>query len=77
MAAAVELWRDPDKKTPFDPPGAAGRMVYETALKAGVIVRPSGDTITIRPPLVLTRNEVDRLVSAVAAGIRQVQEQVP
>jgi len=44
MAAAVELWRDPHNKTPFDSPGAAGRIVYETALKAGVIVRPSGDT---------------------------------
>ena len=77
MAAAVELWRDPPNKTPFDPPGAAGRIVYETALRAGVIVRPSGDTITIRPPLVLTRNQVDTLVHAVAAGIRQVDEQVP
>lgn len=76
MAAAVELWRDRDRKTPFEPPGVAGQMVYETALKAGVIVRPGGDTILMRPPLVLTRNEVDRLVAAVAAGIRQVQEQV-
>jgi L-2,4-diaminobutyrate transaminase len=77
MAAAVELWRDPHNRTPFDPPGAAGRIVYETALKAGVIVRPSGDTITIRPPLVLTRNQVDTLVHAVDAGIRQVEEHVP
>jgi len=77
MAAAVELWRDPGRKKPFDPAGAAGRIVYETALKAGVIVRPSGDTISIRPPLVLTRNEVDKLVAAVAAGIRQTQEQLP
>ncbi len=74
MAAAVELWRDPVKKTAFDPVGLAGHVVYETALKAGVIVRPSGDTITIRPPLVLTRSEVDKLVSAVAAGIEQVRK---
>lgn len=77
MAAAVELWRDPHNKTPFDRPGVAGRIVYETALRAGVIVRPSGDTITIRPPLVLTRNQVDTLVHAVAAGIRRADEQVP
>jgi len=77
MAAAVELWRDPRNKTPYDPPGAAGRIVYETALKAGVIVRPSGDTITIRPPLVLTRNQVDTLVNAVATGICEVQKQIP
>jgi len=51
-------------------------VVYETALKAGVIVRPGGDTIMIRPPLVLTRNEVDRLVAGVTAGVRQVQERV-
>ena len=76
MAAAVDLWRDPDNKTPFDPPGIAGQVVYETALKAGVIVRPGGDTIMIRPPLVLTRNEVDRLVAGVTAGVRQVQERV-
>jgi len=76
MAAAVDLWRDRDSKTPFDPPGIAGQVVYETALKAGVIVRPGGDTIMIRPPLVLTRNEVDRLVAGVTAGVRQVQERV-
>ncbi|MBI2319806.1 MAG: aspartate aminotransferase family protein [Betaproteobacteria bacterium] len=76
MAAAVELWRDPGRKQPFDVPGAAGRVVYETALKAGVIVRPSGDTITIRPPLVLTRDQVDRLVQAVEAGIGEAQAQL-
>lgn len=76
MAAAVELWRDPARKQAFDVPGAAGRVVYETALKAGVIVRPSGDTVTIRPPLVLTRDQVDKLVAAVAAGIREVQAQL-
>lgn len=76
LAAAVELWRDPDNKSSFDTPGVAGRVVYETALKAGVIVRPAGDTIMIRPPLVLTRDEVDKVVAAMATGIRQVQEQV-
>lgn len=76
LAVAVDLCRDRDSKTPFEPVGIAGQMVYETALKAGVIVRPGGDTIMIRPPLVLTRNEVDKLVAALAAGIRRVQEQV-
>ena len=76
LAVAVDLCRDRDSKTPFEPVGIAGQMVYEAALKAGVIVRPGGDTIMIRPPLVLTRHEVDKLVAALAAGIRQVQEQV-
>jgi adenosylmethionine-8-amino-7-oxononanoate aminotransferase len=74
LAVALDLYRDRDSKTPFDPVGIAGQTVYETALKAGVIVRNAGDTIMIRPPLVLTRKEVDKLVAALAAGIHQVQE---
>ena len=74
--AAVELWRDPKEKTPFQPVGAAGQTVYRVALDRGVIVRPSGDTITIRPPLVLTREEVDILVGALAAGLREAQAQL-
>ncbi|MCC6781177.1 MAG: aspartate aminotransferase family protein [Hyphomicrobiales bacterium] len=76
MTAAVELWKDPKARVAFDTPGAAGALVNRMALERGVIIRPSGDTITIRPPLVLTREEVDTLVNVVAEGIRAVEKEL-
>jgi L-2,4-diaminobutyrate transaminase len=74
MLAAVDLWLDPKTKTPFSSRGSAGRIVYETALRHGVILPCFGDTITIRPPLVLTRAEVETLVAAAAAGIKEAAQ---
>jgi adenosylmethionine-8-amino-7-oxononanoate aminotransferase len=76
MTAAIELWKSAKEKVAFQQPGAAGQMVNRIALERGVIIRPSGDTITIRPPLVLTREEVDTVVAAVAEGIRAVERQL-
>jgi putrescine aminotransferase len=76
MTAAIELWKSAREKVVFQEPGAAGQLVNRIALERGVIIRPAGDTITIRPPLVLTREEVDTVVDAVAEGIRVVERQL-
>jgi beta-alanine--pyruvate transaminase len=44
--------------------GAAGARGYETlveALKAGLLVRATGDVLALSPPLIITEAEIDRL----------------
>jgi adenosylmethionine-8-amino-7-oxononanoate aminotransferase len=43
--------------------------VQHTAYKAGVIVRTSGPTIILSPPLIVTNNDVSRIVSALDEGL--------
>lgn len=76
LMAAVELVKRRDPVEPFEQPGKAGNLVYQHALGNGVIVWPSGDTIMIRPPLVLTRDEVDTIVAALDEAITAVQPQM-
>lgn len=76
LMAAVELVKRRDPLEPFEVPGQAGNLVYQEALKHQVIIRPAGDTITIRPPLVLTRDEVDTIVAALDQAIATVQPQL-
>lgn len=67
LMAALELVSDRGAKTPADKPTMA--RVYEGTYDAGVIVRVSGNNVIISPPLVITANDVKRIVSALDAGL--------
>ena len=41
------------------------------ARKHGAILRPLGDVVAIVPPLCMSPEEIDRLVAAAEAGIRE------
>jgi len=65
-AAAVELSPLPGK------PGLRAIRLFEDALTRGLLVRFTGDTIALAPPVISTREEIDRLVEGVRAAIRAV-----
>jgi adenosylmethionine-8-amino-7-oxononanoate aminotransferase len=67
LMAALELVADRASKQPADK-DIMGR-VYETAYEAGVIVRTSGNNIILSPPLVITADDVSRMLSALDAGL--------
>jgi adenosylmethionine-8-amino-7-oxononanoate aminotransferase len=72
LMAGIELVRDREARTPFDP---ASRVAYRACLAArkhGVILRPLGDTIVWMPPLSIAPADVDRLARATVAGIEEV-----
>ncbi len=67
LMAALELVSDRAKKSP-----AAKDVVqkaYDTAYEAGVMVRTSGANVIISPPLVITAADVQKIVSALDAGL--------
>ena len=66
LLAGVELVKDRERKEPISAPHMQG--VLDFCREKGVIVgrsvagRQYSNTITLAPPLVLTRAEVDRIV---------------
>jgi adenosylmethionine---8-amino-7-oxononanoate aminotransferase len=68
----IELMRDPEARTGYEPGDRIGHRVIQHARSRGVIVRPLGDIIILMPPLSITHPEVDRLVAVTAESIREI-----
>jgi len=60
---ALELVESKTARKVFDPPGHAGTVCRDAALKNGLIMRAVGDTMIISPPLIMTNEEIDELVA--------------
>lgn len=46
-----------------------GRQVCAAATRAGVLLRPLGNTVVVMPPLTVTPGEVERIVDALAGAV--------
>lgn len=74
LMAAVELVEDRDDRRFFDPSKKVGASIVAAMLERGIIARamPQGDIIGFAPPLCLTREEAEEIVSVTADAVRQV-----
>ncbi|EKE44896.1 hypothetical protein OCGS_0931 [Oceaniovalibus guishaninsula JLT2003] len=74
MMAAVELVKDRDSRTFFDPTEKAAIRVVAALLSEGVIGRamPQSDIVGFAPPLCLTTDEADQVATALGKAIRSV-----
>lgn len=70
MIGAVELVQDRATKAPFPWSEKRGMRVCEHALQQGVWLRPLGNVLVIMPPLAVSLAELDRICTAVEAGIQ-------
>jgi beta-alanine--pyruvate transaminase len=50
-------------------PGARGNDVYRRAFEQGVLVRVTGDTIALSPPLIISERQIDELVEKLRTAI--------
>ena len=50
-------------------PGQRGSDVYKRAFEAGLLVRVTGDTIAVSPPLIIFEGQIDELVSKLGDAI--------
>ncbi|MGH8249380.1 MAG: aspartate aminotransferase family protein [Steroidobacteraceae bacterium] len=53
-------------------PGARGYQALVKAFEAGLLIRTTGDTIALSPPLILVRADIDRIFQTLAAVIDSV-----
>jgi beta-alanine--pyruvate transaminase len=58
-----------DLKPKADAPGARGYAAMVAAFEAGVLIRATGDTLAMSPPLIVTEAQIDQLVSTVRTVI--------
>jgi beta-alanine--pyruvate transaminase len=66
LMAAVELSPRPNA------PGARGYETFVRALKTGALVRYTGDTVALSPPLIASVEELERLVAILRAVLMDV-----
>jgi L-2,4-diaminobutyrate transaminase len=71
---AIEFVEDRDTRKQYDPVGKIGPQIAAALLKRGVIGRamPHGDIIGFAPPLILSREEADEIVSATHDSVVEV-----
>ncbi|WP_414833568.1 aminotransferase [Afifella sp. YEN Y35] len=76
LMAAVEFVGDKDTKAAPDPSLKVGMKMSAALLEEGVIARamPHSECLGFSPPLVITRDEVDQVVSATKRAIERVSE---
>jgi beta-alanine--pyruvate transaminase len=55
-----------------DRPGARAFDVFRDCFAEGVLIRTTGDTIALSPPLIVERGQIDRIVDLLAGVLREV-----
>jgi putrescine aminotransferase len=63
LIGAIELCKDKKTRTRFADPGRVGGLCRNHATAAGLIMRACWDTMVISPPLVISKKEIDTLIS--------------
>jgi len=63
MLGAVELVQDKASRRRYADEGQTGTLCRDKALEEGLILRATGDTMLMSPPLVINRAEIDELVA--------------
>lgn len=72
LMGAVELVRDRATRESFSAADAVPTRVRNACLERGVIVRASVENLSVCPPFVIKRRELDRLLDTLDAAIEQV-----
>ena len=70
--AYAELVTDKDSKAKYDPSFNLGGKIQQATRSRGLIVRASNDGVAVAPPLVITEQEVDELLTKLEEAIREV-----
>ena len=78
LMGAVEFVRNREDKANFDPALKVGARVSKAARERGLIARamPHGDILGFSPPLIVTREDVDEIVSIAEAAVRSVMDEL-
>jgi putrescine---pyruvate transaminase len=72
LMAAVEIVRDKATRAPFPPEARIPWKIRAAALRRGVIIRASADTVVLCPPLIITPAQIDTLATTVGDAITEV-----
>jgi putrescine aminotransferase len=69
LLAAIELVPDKSSRRCFEPRGEVGTFMRDTCTRNGLVMRATRDTLFVAPPLVISRSEIDELLSKVVRSL--------
>lgn len=76
LIAGIELVTDKHAKTALEKPGQLGLMANKALQSNGVIIRNIMDTIALCPPLIISKEELDTLLSAIEKSLNAVHSEL-
>lgn len=74
LVGALELVKNKKTRERFSTKGATGALVRDYCVKNGIVMRAVGETMIISPPLVITRDEIDELVTKARKSLDEASE---
>ena len=69
LLGAIEIVRDRETRERFQPAGSAAVVVRDHAVAGGLMMRATGDTMILSPPLTWTRETVDIAVERIGKAL--------
>ena len=63
LLGAIELVKNKATRERFPKPGSTGTVCRDHALRTGLVLRATGDTMLLSPPLVITEAQIDELLT--------------
>jgi putrescine aminotransferase len=76
LLGALELVKSKSPRQWFDPRGKVGERCRDNAIRNGLVMRATRDTMIIAPPLVITRAEIDELIEKAWRTLDQTHEEL-
>lgn len=76
LVGAVELVRDKETRTPFDPAAGVGGALVRHAQAHGLILRPLGDSIAFSPPLVIGAEDIGEILARFGRALDETRDWV-
>ena len=69
LMGAIEIVRDKAARERFSPAGSAAVLVRDHAIADGLMMRATGDTMILSPPLIWTRETIDMACERIARAL--------
>ncbi len=76
MVGAIELVRDKTTRERFDTNGKTGSLCRDIALDLGLILRATGETMLLSPPLSISKGEIDELIQTARQALELTWQKV-
>ena len=76
LLGAMELVADKETMARFPSDIGAGGICRDISVASGLVMRAVGDTMIISPPLIISRDEIDRLVSHARAALDETADRL-
>lgn len=76
LLLGIELVSDRERKTPFDESLQVGKRLTEKMRSRGIIMRFNGGKVTLGPPLCITAEDINEIISALNGAISELETEL-